>query len=220
MKKVTFSLPIEALGEATEAFLLGDFNNWDVNNAISLVAHEDSSLKAIVELEEGKTYEYRFLLSDGRWENDWAAQGYVYKSDMNIENSVIYIPVDEVIVETTVITEAPIVAEKKEAAKKAKTSKAKAAPKAKKVEEPTKDDLTVIEGVGPKIAELLKADGLVSFSDLAKATNKQLKGILDAAGSKFKMHDPSTWAKQAKLASTGKWDKLKELQEELKGGKK
>jgi len=47
-----------------------------------------------------------------------------------------------------------------------------------------------------------------------------LKTVLDNAGSRFKMHDPTTWSQQAKLAAKGDWDKLNTLQKELKGGKK
>ncbi|MCB9273654.1 MAG: 50S ribosomal protein L27, partial [Lewinellaceae bacterium] len=50
-----------------------------------------------------------------------------------------------------------------------------------------------------------------------KATLQQ---ILEAAGPRYKMHDPATWANQAKLAAKGEWDKLAKLQDELKGGKK
>ncbi len=96
-----------------------------------------------------------------------------------------------------------------------------AAPKAKatKAETSTKDDLTIIEGIGPKIAELLNSAGINSFKELSSAKADAVKAILDAAGSKFKMHDPTTWAKQAKLAAQGKMDDLKKLQDELKGGK-
>ena len=33
------------------------------------------------------------------------------------------------------------------------------------------------------------------------------------------MHDPATWAKQAKLAADAKWEELESLQDSLKGGK-
>ena len=82
-----------------------------------------------------------------------------------------------------------------------------------------KEDLTKIEGVGPKIAELLNNAGIYSFADLSKASSKKLKGILEAAGSRYQMHDPSTWAKQAKLAAGGKWEELEKWQDELNGGK-
>lgn len=81
------------------------------------------------------------------------------------------------------------------------------------------DDLTLIEGIGPKIAELLKNDGIVTFADLASAKVDRIKAILDAAGPRYKMHDPATWAKQSALARDGKMADLKKLQDELKGGK-
>ncbi|HMR42490.1 MAG TPA: helix-hairpin-helix domain-containing protein, partial [Saprospiraceae bacterium] len=83
-----------------------------------------------------------------------------------------------------------------------------------------KDDLTKIEGIGPKIAELLNGAGIVTFDGLAKADTKTLKGVLENAGPRFKMHDPATWMEQAKLAAAAQWEKLAKLQEELKGGKR
>jgi predicted flap endonuclease-1-like 5' DNA nuclease len=82
------------------------------------------------------------------------------------------------------------------------------------------DDLTKIEGIGPKIASLLVEKGIKSFGDLSKAKEANLKAILSDAGSKFQMHDPSTWAQQATLAAKGNWDELKTLQDKLNGGKK
>ena len=82
-----------------------------------------------------------------------------------------------------------------------------------------KDDLKKIEGIGPKIASLLNDAGINTFAQLSKASNKKLKGILEAAGSRFRMHDPGSWPKQAKLAAGGKWEELKKLQDELDGGK-
>ena len=81
------------------------------------------------------------------------------------------------------------------------------------------DDLKIIEGIGPKIAELLNNDGIITFQDLANASVERIQGILDAAGSRYRMHDPSTWAHQSQLAADGKMDELKVLQDNLKGGK-
>jgi predicted flap endonuclease-1-like 5' DNA nuclease len=85
--------------------------------------------------------------------------------------------------------------------------------------EPAADDLTRIEGIGKKIAELLAGEKIETFKDLSKASAKKLKGILDAAGSKFNTHNPASWPKQAKLAAAGKWEELAELQKELLAGK-
>ena len=83
-----------------------------------------------------------------------------------------------------------------------------------------KDDLKKIEGIGPKIESLLNQAGIFTFQDLSNSKNSTLKKILADAGSRYKMHNPSTWSDQAELAANGEWDKLKILQDELDGGRK
>ena len=83
-----------------------------------------------------------------------------------------------------------------------------------------RDDLTLVEGIGPKIEELLNAEGIRTFQDLAAATYERLKDILTAAGNRYKMHDPATWAQQSQMAADGNWADLKKWQDELSGGKK
>jgi predicted flap endonuclease-1-like 5' DNA nuclease len=218
-KKVTFILPAEIVANASNGLLLGEFNNWDKETGFSLKKSKDGSMKATIELEAGKSYEYRYLLDGGRWENDQTADQYAHVHGFNIVNCVITVPVEETLVEVKPKTKkaAVVKAEKKEKvpAENAPAKKVKSAPVVKKVA----DDLTKIEGIGKKIAELLKAESISSFSDLSKATPKKLKAILDAAGNKFSMHEPATWPKQAKLAASEKWEELKKLQSDLKGGK-
>lgn len=95
------------------------------------------------------------------------------------------------------------------------------APKAKiaKAQPPQPDNLKRIEGIGPKIAEVLKAANIDSFAKLAAMTPDQIKDLLNAAGDRFSFQDPATWPAQADLAAQGEWDKLKKWQDELKGGK-
>lgn len=81
------------------------------------------------------------------------------------------------------------------------------------------DDLTKVEGIGPKINDLLKAEGINTFADLAATDVERVREILKAAGSAFASRDPSTWPDQAKLAADGKWDELKKWQDELDGGR-
>ncbi len=94
------------------------------------------------------------------------------------------------------------------------------APKAKpaKKAEAKGDDLTKIEGVGPKIAEALVEAGLKTFADVAKSTVEAIREILSKYP-RLASKDPSTWVKQADLAAQGKWDELKKWQDELDGGK-
>jgi len=79
------------------------------------------------------------------------------------------------------------------------------------------DDLTKIEGIGPKIAEVFAANGIHTFADLSGSKVGDLRIILADNG--LSQHEPKTWSKQATLAKHGKWDELKELQDELDGGK-
>lgn len=119
-----------------------------------------------------------------------------------------------------------VIPEGEEVATQAAPAKAKkAAPKAApKQAAPAKDagkadDLKKIEGVGPKIAEILTNAGLGTFEAVSKATPEQIGEILAEAGNRYKMHDPTTWPKQAELAAAGKWDELKAWQDELDGGR-
>lgn len=98
-------------------------------------------------------------------------------------------------------------------------AKATAKPAAAKKADAKADKLTVIEGVGPKIAGLLNDEGIMSFADLADAKIETLSAVLEKAGPRFKMHQPDTWPQQAALARDGKMDELKKLQDELDGGK-
>jgi large subunit ribosomal protein L21 len=131
----------------------------------------------------------------------------------------------QIIIESIVASGAP----KKAAAPKKETPAKEAAPKAEKlVEAPAKatkakaakgDDLKIIEGIGPKAAEVLVAAGIDTFAKLAKTKAEKVKEILDAAEAKVQHLDPTTWAQQAQLAADGKMDELKKLQDELNGGK-
>ena len=92
-----------------------------------------------------------------------------------------------------------------------KTAKTQTATKA--------DDLTLVEGIGPKIAELLTQAGITTFAQLANTKPTAIKSILETAGKRYQMHDPATWPKQAALARDGKTAELAKWQGELKAGK-
>jgi 1,4-alpha-glucan branching enzyme len=72
--KVTFILPEGA--EARTAHLVGDFNNWD-QKALPMKKLKDGTFKAIIELEAGREYQYRYLVNGSEWINDDAADRYV-----------------------------------------------------------------------------------------------------------------------------------------------
>jgi len=79
------------------------------------------------------------------------------------------------------------------------------------------DDLKLIEGIGPRIETLFKADGITSWRELSKANVERLQGVLDAAGPRYKVHNPGSWPRQAGLLADGKWAEFKTLTDKLKG---
>lgn len=82
------------------------------------------------------------------------------------------------------------------------------------------DDLVIIEGIGPKIAQVLANNGITSFAQLAKAEPPVIQEMLKKSRGRFSLAKPETWPQQAELAAAGDWDALKKLQNELHGGAK
>ena len=74
-------------------------------------------------------------------------------------------------------------------------SEAKAAPKkaAKKAEG---DDLTAIKGIGPKAAEQLNEQGISTYADMAKLTDKKIGELAEAIP--FSAEQITEWRDQAK----------------------
>jgi predicted flap endonuclease-1-like 5' DNA nuclease len=81
------------------------------------------------------------------------------------------------------------------------------------------DDLKIVEGIGPKIEELFHNAGIKTWKALSETSVEKCKQILENAGERFIMHDPSTWPRQCELARQGKWQELKDWQDKLDGGK-
>lgn len=82
------------------------------------------------------------------------------------------------------------------------------------------DDLTRIEGIGPKIADVLAKNGVKTFAALAALAPDAITAMLKASGGRFRMAKPESWPQQAALAAAGKWDEFKKLTDELVGGVK
>jgi predicted flap endonuclease-1-like 5' DNA nuclease len=83
----------------------------------------------------------------------------------------------------------------------------------------TENDLTTVEGIGPKIAELFENSGITTWKDLSETSIERCKEILKSGGERYRVHIPDTWPKQAKLAYEGKWQELLDWQDLLDGGK-
>lgn len=80
------------------------------------------------------------------------------------------------------------------------------------------DNFEIIEGIGPKINDVMHVAGVHTFAALAALDIPAIAKILDAAGPNFKLANPETWAQQASLCASGHWEKLKAWQDELVAG--
>lgn len=120
--EVTFTLPVEATAAKAVVRVLGEFNNWNAEKAPVMKAKADQ-YQATIELECGRSYEFRYLINEVIWENDWAADAYATTPYAGVFNSV-------------VIVDGAVAPKKVTAAKKPATKVAKepvaTAPKAEK----------------------------------------------------------------------------------------
>lgn len=203
--KVTFSVPVAQAGTQTDLRVLGDFNQWNWEQALQLTPGKEAYQGAL-ELAAGQSYEFRYLADGQRWLNEEAADGYVATPYFS-HNCLLQL-------EAPAVAPAAAAKQPKAAPARAKQPAAKAAPA-----EVVADDLTRIEGVDSELAALLVAAGINSFDALAKAKAAALKTVLTAAGLSSKTLDPAGLTKQAKLAAAGAWEKLAVLQASLKTSK-
>ncbi len=80
------------------------------------------------------------------------------------------------------------------------------------------DDLEAIEGIGPEIAELMRAADITSFAQLAETPRATFVSILDAGGPRFKLANPGTWGEQAALAAKNDWVGFDKIKKEMIAG--
>ena len=81
------------------------------------------------------------------------------------------------------------------------------------------DDLKIIEGIGPKIAQALKGAGILTFADLAARQPDDVERIARDAGVRIVAHT-DTWVEQAKLAAEGKMEALEQYKHQLRSQSK
>lgn len=130
--KVTFKLPSEFVANASDGVLVGEFNNWNPAEGVQLKKEDDGSMFAEIALIAGKSYQYRYLLNDGRWVNDYntTTSSDIYGN--TVENCLVNVPVAEkkkTAAKVAAPKAAAIVVAPKAAAVKATAAK-EAAPKA------------------------------------------------------------------------------------------
>ncbi len=79
------------------------------------------------------------------------------------------------------------------------------------------DDLSIIDGIGPKISAVLGLAGIKSFSQLASTDEDRIRDILEAENPNLlRLTNPSTWFEQARMAADGDWEALSSIQDKLK----
>jgi len=84
---VTFALP--AAISAERACLVGDFNDWDAE-ATPMQRQDDGPFAVTIELAAGHEYQFRYLVNDLVWHNDWQADGYA-SNPFGSDNSVVVV---------------------------------------------------------------------------------------------------------------------------------
>jgi predicted flap endonuclease-1-like 5' DNA nuclease len=82
------------------------------------------------------------------------------------------------------------------------------------------DDLTLIEGIGPKISRVLRKAGIRTFKELGESSSLRLTQILSEAGIPLGLANPETWPEQARLAAEGRWEDFEALKAQLYRGRR
>ena len=90
VSKVTFKVPREIAAGASKASLVGEFNDWSTVKT-PMKRLKSGEFKAVVELVPGRAYQFRYLIDQMAWENDWEADRYVKSDFGDCENSVVVV---------------------------------------------------------------------------------------------------------------------------------
>lgn len=85
---VTFRLPSIAAPNAKCVCIVGEFNGWNMR-ANPMKKQKNGDYSVTLELKPGREYQYRYLIDESKWENDWQADKYVRSPLGNCDNSVV-----------------------------------------------------------------------------------------------------------------------------------
>jgi hypothetical protein len=90
--KVTFRLAKHEQPDypVISVHLVADFNDWSFTNT-PMESLKNGDFKTSIELEPGKQYEFRYLLNNEKWYNEWEADEYIL-GDFGKDNCVIELP--------------------------------------------------------------------------------------------------------------------------------
>jgi S-layer homology domain len=78
------------------------------------------------------------------------------------------------------------------------------------------DDLTIVEGIGPKVQQILYDNDILTYDSLSRLTAWHISNIISPYGTTYESMNPVTWPRQAQLARDGQRDELEILKQELK----
>jgi len=84
--RIIFRLTDTLVDHPKEVALLGDFNNWNPRKD-RMQKSKDGFFEKTIELPLGKDYQFRYLIDNYHWENDWQADAYVpvpYSEESNM----------------------------------------------------------------------------------------------------------------------------------------
>ena len=82
--------------------------------------------------------------------------------------------------------------------------------------EQSDDDLTRLTGIGPKLAEAMKAAGICTYAQLTTMSVEDVSQALAGSNIRYNKASAESWAEQATLAAAGDWKGLKAHQAALK----
>jgi 1,4-alpha-glucan branching enzyme len=88
--KVTFRLQKEVAKSAKTVNIVGEFNNWDIY-ATPMNKLKNGAFTVTLDLGLDMEYQFRYLINETKWENDWDADKYVPTPYGNTENSVVVV---------------------------------------------------------------------------------------------------------------------------------
>ena len=88
--KVTFSIPESITKAAKEAHVVGEFNDWSTS-ATPMKRLKDGAFSVTIELETGRSYQFRYLLVKANWANDPDADDDLPTPFGDSRNSVIHL---------------------------------------------------------------------------------------------------------------------------------
>jgi large subunit ribosomal protein L27 len=121
------------------------------------------------------------------------------------------------------VVEAPAAPKAKRAPKAEVAEPApEAAPKARTTKKAAKaegDNLTAIEGIGPKTQAALYSSGITTYAQVASTSAEELLRIVKEEHNVHLVGDASTWPKQAQFLVDGDAEGLKAYQGRLVGGR-